>query len=117
MKTKQQNCPFCNIDEIKSKVTTTAKGTVMIFEPLNPVVEGHLLVVHKDHTKDFTDNPLITAKLVKIAGKIAKKKGGDYNLITSKGENATQTVNHLHIHLVPRKRGDGLLLPWSKQTK
>jgi histidine triad (HIT) family protein len=35
------------------------------------------------------------------------------NLITSKGSAATQTVFHLHVHLVPRQVDDGLPLPWT----
>ncbi len=35
------------------------------------------------------------------------------NLITSAGREATQTVFHLHIHVVPRRDGDGLALPWT----
>lgn len=37
----------------------------------------------------------------------------DANIITSKGSLATQTVFHLHVHLVPRAAGDGLPLPWT----
>jgi histidine triad (HIT) family protein len=37
------------------------------------------------------------------------------NLITSKGAAATQTVYHLHVHVVPRQGGDGLPLPWTPQ--
>ncbi|MYX67350.1 histidine triad (HIT) family protein [Streptomyces sp. KhCrAH-43] len=37
---------------------------------------------------------------------------GPMNLITSKGREATQSVFHLHLHLVPRAAGDGLALPW-----
>jgi histidine triad (HIT) family protein len=40
---------------------------------------------------------------------------GQYNFITSAGKAATQSVMHLHIHIVPRQEGDGLLLPWSGQ--
>ncbi|MFE7574704.1 HIT family protein [Streptomyces sp. NPDC057521] len=37
---------------------------------------------------------------------------GSYNLITSKGRAATQSVTHLHLHLAPRRNGDSLALPW-----
>jgi diadenosine tetraphosphate (Ap4A) HIT family hydrolase len=43
------------------------------------------------------------------------KVSGDCNLITSDGAAATQTVKHLHVHIVPRRDGDGLTLPWSTQ--
>ncbi len=38
---------------------------------------------------------------------------GDCNVITSRGAAATQTVRHLHVHVVPRRQGDGILLPWT----
>ena len=37
----------------------------------------------------------------------------DFNLITSAGSLATQTIGHLHVHIVPRRPGDGLHLPWT----
>jgi diadenosine tetraphosphate (Ap4A) HIT family hydrolase len=41
---------------------------------------------------------------------------GAANFITSAGRDATQTVFHLHIHIVPRHAGDGLALPWTGQV-
>lgn len=35
------------------------------------------------------------------------------NLITSAGAEATQSVFHLHVHIVPRGENDGLALPWT----
>jgi histidine triad (HIT) family protein len=104
-------CVFCDIDKIKSaKIEYRGMGNmVMVFEPLNPVVPGHLLVVNKRHSEDFTDKPMVFAETAKVAA----EKGGAYNLITSKGREATQSVFHCHIHLVPRLNGDGLKLPWS----
>lgn len=45
----------------------------------------------------------------------AREMPGDMNLITSRGPAATQTVPHLHLHLIPRREGDGLTLPWTAQ--
>ena len=110
----KKDCVFCDIEKINSKVQTI--GNCLVFEPLNPVTKGHLLVVNKVHTKDFTDDSSVFAETCKIASEIAKEKGGDFNLITSKGLNATQSVFHLHIHLVPRTNTDGMHLPWTNQT-
>lgn len=107
----QENCPFCDVTKIKSEIIDY--GSVMVFEPLNPVVPGHILVVPTVHIKDFTRNAQLSAQVMRIAAEVAKARGGDFNLITSKGRSATQTVEHLHIHLVPRKVDDGLKLPWS----
>lgn len=87
----------------------------MVFEPLNPVTKGHLLVVNRRHTDDFTSDSVVFAETSKVASEVANKIGGEYNLITSKGKNATQSVFHCHIHLVPRRAGDGLALPWTNQ--
>lgn len=107
--TLDKSCVFCDVRKIKSKVYDL--GDCVYFEPLNPVVKGHFLVISKTHTTDFSDNPKITARVVEVASELAKN--GEYNLITSKGKNATQSINHLHVHLVPRKPNDNLLLPWS----
>jgi len=90
---------------------------VVFFEPLNPVTPGHTLVVPREHVTDFADRPTITARVMETAAQLASIKGGDMNLITSKGHDATQSVFHLHVHLVPRVAGDGLILPWTGQTK
>ena len=105
------DCPFCDITKIKANVTE--RVGCYVFEPLNPVTPGHLLVVNKQHSDDFTDQTMRFAHTAKIAGDVAAEIGGDFNLITSKGSAATQTVFHCHIHLVPRRKGDGLKLPWT----
>lgn len=105
-----EDCPFCEMFKKTDK-------DVIDIEPLNPVTKGHRLVISREHTMDFTDNPELFAKTAKHASELAKKLGGDYNLITSKGSNATQTVFHTHIHLVPRSKDDGLTLPWTYINK
>jgi histidine triad (HIT) family protein len=108
-----ENCVFCDTSKISSEIQDYVD--VIVFEPLDPVVPGHLLVVPKDHTADFTENKGISARVMEVAAEVAAKLGGDYNLITSKGRSATQSIMHLHIHLVPRREGDGLHLPWTDQ--
>ena len=84
------------------------------FEPLNPVVPGHRLFVPGEHVMDASQDPAITAKVFAAAAEYARWQGDDFNLITSGGSFATQTVFHLHVHYVPRTCDDGLTLPWTE---
>jgi len=106
-------CVFCS--RIKSGDYNWAGFNCVSFVPLNPVVPGHILIVPRIHVTDFTMSPDVSADAMKAAGYAAKVIGGDFNLITSKGSAATQTIYHLHIHLVPRYPYDGLHLPWTGQ--
>lgn len=104
-------CPFCEYAG-PSRILGDYGDTIVI-EPLAPVTDGHLLVIPKEHVEDFTEQPLVSARAMAVAA-LAVGRGGEWNVITSKGAAATQTVRHLHLHLVPRHEGDGLRLPWSE---
>lgn len=110
------DCVFCDIIARKAPAKIITRGLhSVVFEPLNPVTNGHVLVVPRRHVADFTEDPKVTARTMRYASRIAYWVGTDFNLITSKGVNATQTVPHFHVHLVPRSAGDGLALPWTGQ--
>lgn len=84
------------------------------FAPLNPVTPGHMLFVPMVHVPDARRiAPLVAA--MSLAASWARNIPEDFNLITSAGPAATQTVFHLHVHYVPRREGDGLKLPWTDQ--
>ena len=89
---------------------------IIEIEPLNPVVKGHRIVIPKAHVQDFSENVAVTSSVMEYAATLAKTLG-DVNLITSKGKNATQSVFHLHVHLIPRTKDDGLHLPWTNQAE
>jgi histidine triad (HIT) family protein len=86
-----------------------------MFTPLNPVVEGHRLIVPVVHTSNL-NSPELEANQTGWALRYFTNDLEDYNLITSKGANATQTIQHLHFHIVPREKDDGLMLPWTNQA-
>lgn len=108
-------CVFCDIAagnapaDIRERVADCT-----CFVPLNPVTPGHLLVIPDEHVANAIRQPWITGKVFEVAARIAMYKQGDCNLITSAGPAATQTIDHFHVHIVPRHHGDGLLLPWNK---
>lgn len=108
--TDQKPCPFC--DYAGPSIMSDA-GDVIVIAPIAPVVPGHELVIPRMHVENFTSAPSITARVMEVAAHEAKRWGTDVNLITSKGEAATQTVKHMHVHLIPRRKGDCLKLPWS----
>lgn len=111
----RRECVFCDITAGRAPVDLVEDcGNVWIFRPLNPVTPGHVLVVPMAHIPDATTNPAWTAETFRVAASYAANfVDDDVNLITSAGVAATQTVFHLHVHVVPRRDGDGLALPWS----
>jgi histidine triad (HIT) family protein len=109
-------CVFCDIATGRKPATVVRDWPdVFAIVPLNPVVEGHTLVIPKAHVRDATVNPAVTGAVMRRAAQFAREAGGDCNLITSMGPAATQSVPHLHAHVVPRSAGDGLPLPWTPQ--
>lgn len=109
------DCVFCKRIENGEYVDRFANW--VWFEPLNPVVKGHMLVVPVLHTANLNDGALEADQTGWALRYFTNAIEGDYNLITSKGANATQTIQHLHFHIVPRVEGDGLTLPWTNQQK
>lgn len=85
-------------------------------EPLNPVVAGHMLFIPSNHYTDAGTDPDITGLVFRAAAKYGSSMMKPFNLITSAGTEATQSVMHLHVHYVPRVEGDGLHLPWTGQS-
>src|SRR6266498_1808009 len=78
------------------------------FEPLNPVTPGHMLFVPIEHVTGAYQSISATGSVFAVAAFFAKHQEDHFNLITSAGSAATQTVEHLHVHYVPRREGDGL---------
>jgi histidine triad (HIT) family protein len=113
-------CPFCarieagEYDRIRYGLPGGLR--IVSFEPLNPVTPGHLLVVPGVHVEHAGVAPEVTAGTMHFAAELAHLFESA-NLITSIGTPATQTVRHLHIHVVPRREGDGLALPWTAQKR
>ena len=109
----EQPCPFCEIVAGRAPATMIREWPEAIaIVPRGPIVDGHTLVIPKTHVEDFAADSHTSAITMSYAGDLAREMGGPMNLITSKGREATQSVFHLHLHLVPRAENDGLALPW-----
>lgn len=112
-------CPFCKrIDA--GEFDPTEDSDVVSFIPLNPVTPGHRLFVPRQHVETAATDPDVTGRTFAQAARWGRGRDNQgsrrgFNLITSAGECATQTVKHLHVHYVQRREGDGLHLPWTGQ--
>lgn len=109
-------CPFC--DRVnRGEFKPAGDWAVVSFEPLNPVASGHRLFLPRRHQENAGSDPPITGRVFEAAARWATERQVAFNLITSAGAAATQTVSHLHVHYVPRRAGDGLHLPWTGQEE
>lgn len=113
------DCVFC----VKIKdgtATELSRSGIFHFEPLNPIVSGHRLFVPREHIEKVNINSALLGLTFNVASQYAlynNRREDDFNLIINVGKNATQTVPHLHVHYVPRRVNDGLILPWTNQEK
>ena len=111
------DCIFCKIitgDIPAHKIYENE--TVLAFLDITPVKPGHILVVPKNHYETLLDTPdeivgdiLIAVK--KIAKAVMKITGAEgFNLNQNNFVVAGQIVPHIHFHIIPRFRDDGLKL-------
>src|SRR5690349_15667298 len=114
-KVNNMECPFCFRFSNLDYMGYDDEVNVIWFEPLNPVTEGHMLFVPTWHVEHWEDSaPQWVGAAFEAASRFVQQRTNytAFNLITSFGHASTQTVPHVHIHLVPRREGDGLQLPW-----
>lgn len=107
-------CALCEVlaGQVHADVVAQWSDAAVIVPP-SPVCTGHVLVVAHQHVSHAVAAPELAGQLLARAAAFAAGWSESVNLITSVGRAATAGVEHLHIHIVPRTDGDGLLLPWS----
>jgi len=92
--------------------------TTLAFMDINPVHDGHCLVIPKAHYPTiFEIAPAAFAAVgrtaIRLASAVNRAIAPDgINLVQSNGKGAAQSVGHFHIHILPRRLGDGLLVNW-----
>ena len=101
------SCPFCGLKESVCE----NELTFAVYDKF-PVSKGHMLIITKRHVADYfstsKEEKLAIIDLVEKCKDILDKKFNPdgYNIGVNCGREAGQTVMHLHIHLIPRYRGD-----------
>jgi len=111
-----QDCVFCKI--IRGELPCaeiTSNGSVVSFLDIGPLVEGHTLIVPREHFENLWELPAalgaeLTAALQRVGRAIMAGTGASgLNVVMNNGPAAGQLVPHAHWHLIPRFEGDGLL--------
>lgn len=110
----KEDCLFCKIIEGKipsAKVYEDDK--MLVFKDIEPKAKVHLLAIAKTHFKLLSEAgeegleliKYMLSKIPQIAAENGCEKG--YRLVVNQGDDAGQTVFHLHIHIL-----GGEQLPW-----
>ena len=108
-------CVFCEIVRGTAESSIVyADDTAVAFMDIQPVNEGHILVVPRAHAAQLSELDEETgARLFRVAMRLSEaiRRSGvrceGVNLFLADGEAAGQEVFHVHLHLIPRFRGDG----------
>ncbi len=108
-----KRCVFCAIigDEVEAEIVL-ATDDLLAFLDVRPVFKGHVLLVPRSHVETLPDLPaasrdgfLAAAQRLAMAVKDGLGAQGSFVAINN---TVSQSVPHLHLHVVPRTKGDGL---------
>jgi len=107
-------CIFCSIVAGAAPASVVwADDQVLAFLDIYPLRVGHVLVIPRTHAVRLSEVPSgVRAHLFDVATDIgdALRAGSvpcdDVNIVVNDGRAANQTVPHVHVHVLPRRRGD-----------
>ena len=105
------DCLFCKI--IAGEIPSTKvyeDELVLAFRDIAPQAPTHILVIPKDHIASVAEinekNSAVVSHIFEVIAKIAKdeKLDGGYRVVSNCGDDAGQTVHHLHFHILGGKK-------------
>lgn len=106
-------CVFCAIrDGATPAAVVLDEPDVLAFLDARPLFPGHVLVVPREHHETLTDLPHrllepLFAAVQRTTGAVRAALGAD-GVFVAVNNVVSQSVPHLHVHVVPRRRQDGL---------
>lgn len=116
-------CIFCAIIRGEIPASVVLEDDLVIgFLDRSPLIKGHVLVAPRAHVADLDVlpadliEPLFAA--VQRVGRVFPKVLGSDGSFTGINNRVSQSVPHLHVHVVPRKEGDGLFsqkMVWTRK--
>jgi histidine triad (HIT) family protein len=111
--TDQQECIFCQIASGRMQANIVYEDEESVaFLDIHPLFPGHVLLCPREHYETLTDLPMgmcgpMMAKMQLLARAVEGALDAEGTFIAVNNR-VSQTVPHLHIHVVPRRRRDGL---------
>jgi len=112
------HCTFCDLIRGAAEVSVCHEDSDAIaFMDIQPVNNGHILVVPREHYESLLDVPEeIGLHLFKITMRLANAVrhvigSADLNIVVNSGAAAGQDEPHYHVHIIPRREGDGFDIP------
>jgi histidine triad (HIT) family protein len=109
----EPDCLFCEIvDGRRAAAIVASDDAAVAFLDARPVFKGHVLVVPRAHVPTLADLPAAAlapyfAAVQRLARAVEVGLGADGTFVALNNK-VSQSVPHLHTHVVPRRRKDGL---------
>ena len=109
-----EHCTFCDLVRGAGEVSACYEDAdAVAFMDIQPVNPGHVLVVPREHHESLFDVPrelgahlfAVTMRVASAVKRVTQCEG--MNIIVSSGAAAGQDELHYHVHIIPRRAGDG----------
>ena len=107
-------CVFCDIVRGTSPASFVYQDdTVVVIMDIQPITQGHMLVIPREHAVLMTDmNETAAMRTFRVARRLAAVArhtlgASGINILVMDGEAAYQDVPHFHVHVIPRYPRDG----------
>ena len=120
----ERDCIFCRIVAGTSECQEIYRDdATLAFMDIHPANDGHCLVIPKQHfAAVFEMPPEAFAAVAAAAAKVARAvhevlQPGGISLVQANGALAGQSVFHVHVHVLPRRAGDDLLINWGRNRQ
>ena len=106
------DCLFCDLAESGGAHVVLSDDVALAFLDARPVFKGHVLVMPRAHAETLADLPAadvgpLFLRVQRIAAIIPAALGSQGTFVAL-NNTVSQSVPHLHVHVVPRTKGDGL---------
>lgn len=117
-------CVFCDVAKNRIKTWTFYEDKLIkAFFDIHPANLGHSLIILRKHYSSIVEVPdsvllnmfSLAKKLILACREVLSIK--DFNILLSEGREAGQEIPHVHVHIIPRFAGDGVVFNWKEKNE